>query len=165
MNEELENRLKVMSPEFLRELHGDVMKTCMHFGFECGDGWYKPLEKLCLKAQEMNTKMTDMKVVAKQIKSKFGMLCVYYDIVDEDSEKDIYERPRVPRSQIEEKYKEFFLAVSKAMSECEDTCEICGSTDDCDFSHYTVRCKKCREERHRRDTEKDTEKDKEKTNG
>lgn len=47
MSPELDKKLCEKYPELFRDRHGDVTKTCMVWGFECGDGWYSLIESIC----------------------------------------------------------------------------------------------------------------------
>lgn len=57
--------------------------TCnlMAFGFECGDGWFDLLDTLSSKIEEYNkTAEEDKRVVAMQVKEKYGGLRFYTNI-------------------------------------------------------------------------------------
>lgn len=47
MNEQLDKQLVEKYPKIFRDRHGDMKKTLMCWGFECGDGWYDILDALC----------------------------------------------------------------------------------------------------------------------
>ena len=40
MKQELDEALCRDFPNLFRDRHGNMMTTCMCWGFECGDGWY-----------------------------------------------------------------------------------------------------------------------------
>lgn len=77
MTKELELKLVEKYPKILRDYRGDKTKTCMHWGMECGDGWYKLLDETMHKLQYICDK-TNVQVIATQIKEKFGALRFYY---------------------------------------------------------------------------------------
>ena len=92
MDKELEKKLIDICPDALSDYGGDMRQTCMAWGFECGDGWYKILEELCQKVSKLST------FKFEQVKEKFGMLTIYFSasegqhdiarkIVDEAEEK------------------------------------------------------------------------------
>jgi len=82
----------------------------MCWGFDCGDGWYDIIDKLCEKIQkhcdELQSKrfgkrgvsLDDMQVEATQVKEKWGTLCFYvsgaddtvYDMIDEAEKESSY---------------------------------------------------------------------------
>ena len=103
MDQELEKKLVKKYPEALSEYGGDMHHTCMAWGFECGNGWYKIMEELCEKVGNI----PGFKFA--QVKEKFGMLTVYYDGPNTKEDREI---------------------VRTAIGEAEDksiiTCEICG---------------------------------------
>lgn len=81
MTEELELKLVEKYPKILRDHGGDMMKTCMHWGMEHGDGWYNLLDKGMAKIQYFcNLCPSGVQLVADQIKEKFGTLSFYYHI-------------------------------------------------------------------------------------
>lgn len=50
----------------------DISKSCMFFGFECGDGWHDIILDMLEKLNDL-----DEEVHIRQIKEKFGTLRVY----------------------------------------------------------------------------------------
>ena len=51
MKTELDEKLCKTYPKLFRDRHGDMKKTCMVWGFECGDGWYNIIDHLCWNIQ------------------------------------------------------------------------------------------------------------------
>jgi hypothetical protein len=80
MKKELELKLVEKYPVILRDYGGDKMKTCMHWGMECGDGWYTLLDQLLEKLDFMSNNF-GVQVIAEQIKEKFGTLRFYYSTI------------------------------------------------------------------------------------
>jgi len=54
MRKELEVILLGIAPEFYRESVSPPEKSCMCFGFECGDGWFEPLLDFSRKVEPLN---------------------------------------------------------------------------------------------------------------
>lgn len=77
MNKELELQLVEKYPKILQDYGGDMKKTCMHWGMECGDGWYDLLNELLAKLDYLSD-VSGVQVIADQIKEKFGTLRFYY---------------------------------------------------------------------------------------
>lgn len=77
MNKKLELLLVKNYPIIFRNYGGDMAKTCMHWGMECGDGWFTLLNKACKDIQDVCTAY-DIEFIAEQIKEKFGGLRFYY---------------------------------------------------------------------------------------
>lgn len=94
MNRELEQKLVEQYPKILRDYRGDMMQTCMAWGMECDDGWFKLLEN-CLKKMQyacdaFSKDGREVQVIADQIKEKYGTLRFYYHVVGaNDVESDI----------------------------------------------------------------------------
>ena len=106
MNEKLSKRLfkdykKLFEPPKIRN---DPMKSCMSWGFECGDGWAELLEDMFKEIQNyvVANKVKGFHFV--QIKEKFGGLRAYTSFED-DTIRSI---------------------IRKAEDRAEHTCEVCG---------------------------------------
>jgi hypothetical protein len=82
MKKELDNLLGSKYPQIFKDRHSDMRTTAMCWGFECGDGWFNIIDKLCSNIQwhlDKNAKKETSQVVASQVKEKFGTLRFYYD--------------------------------------------------------------------------------------
>lgn len=51
MRKELDKTLVAKYPLIFRDRHADPSKTCMYWGFDCGDGWYNIIDALCANIQ------------------------------------------------------------------------------------------------------------------
>lgn len=51
MRKELDEKLCADYPLIFANRHGDKYKTCMVWGFQCGDGWYNLINRLCRTIQ------------------------------------------------------------------------------------------------------------------
>lgn len=84
MNRELEQQLVSKYPKILKDYRGDMRKTCMAWGMECGDGWYKLLDECMEKLQYVcdvcSKDGREVQVTANQIKEKFGTLRFYASV-------------------------------------------------------------------------------------
>jgi hypothetical protein len=78
VREELELKLQEAFPSMFKDLYGNPKDTCMAFGIECGDGWYKLLYDLFHGIQQELNKNGNPDFVLDQIKEKFGLVRVYY---------------------------------------------------------------------------------------
>ena len=79
MEKELEEILVGKYPIIFKEYGGDIRKTCMGWGMSCGDGWFTLLDDLCGDIKDIIGRK-DIKVVAEQVKEKFGGLRFYHGI-------------------------------------------------------------------------------------
>lgn len=70
MDKELELILVEKYPNLYKDYGKDMKKTCMHWGFSHGNGWYDLIDKLSEKLEPFG-------VVAAQVKEKFGSLRFY----------------------------------------------------------------------------------------
>lgn len=89
MNKDLELKLVEKYPKILQDYGGDMQKTCMHWGMECGDGWYDLLDELLAKLDYLSN-ISGVQVIADQIKEKFGTLRFYYHEVGTANSPLIY---------------------------------------------------------------------------
>jgi hypothetical protein len=81
MTEELELKLVEKYPKILRDHGGHPMHTCMHWGMEHGDGWYRLLDEGMARIQYFcDLCPSGVQLVADQIKEKFGTLRFYYSV-------------------------------------------------------------------------------------
>lgn len=119
MNAEHTEYLRATYPNLYQEYGGDMRRTCMHWGFECGDGWFELLK-------ELSAKLEPLGVVAAQVKEKFGTLRFYTEGVDV-AVADAVD-----------------LAIEAAEAKSEVTCEECGAPGALNNGPwYRVSCKKC----------------------
>lgn len=51
MRKELDEKLCEKYPLIFRDRNGDMSKTCMVWGFDCGDGWYNIIDMMCANIQ------------------------------------------------------------------------------------------------------------------
>jgi hypothetical protein len=113
MKPELEQKLFEKYPTLYKDLYGDMRETCMHWGFEHGDGWYNLIDELSAKILEI-----DPTTVAEQVKEKLGTIRFYYRCDDKDA----------------------YGKIQKLIWEYEEkssmTCEICGEVGILESENY-----------------------------
>jgi hypothetical protein len=135
MNKELEKKLTNKYPKLFAGVHKSPRDSCMVFGCEHGDGWFKIIEELCEKIKNYED------VEFLQIKEKFGGLRVYVGGVPEAVHK----------------------AIEEAEGKSEKTCEICGEPGKIRGGGWlTCFCDKCKEKRDARVAAAKANKNKEK---
>lgn len=64
----------------------DSPRSCMQYGLEVPDAWLDEIDSLSANLEKINSviwKLFKVKVVAEQVKSKFGTLRFYYSVVAE----------------------------------------------------------------------------------
>lgn len=62
----------------------DSLRSCMQYGLEVPDAWLDEIDSLSANLEKINGviwKLFKVKVVAEQVKSKFGTLRFYYSVV------------------------------------------------------------------------------------
>lgn len=107
--------------------HGSMRETCMCWGIECGEGWYKIIDELSAKLTKLILELPEEErkhFRAAQVKEKFGTLRFYMGCETDD--------------------------MSKAIAEAEDatavTCETCGKPGKIRPGGWVVvRCDECDE--------------------
>ena len=107
MKKELDDKLCKKYPKIFANRNGSKFETCMYWGFECGDGWYNLIDRLCSNLQWNTDKNGQPQVVASQVKEKFGTLRFY----------------------VESATSEQFSVIGFAESLSSDICEDCGTTE------------------------------------
>lgn len=80
MNKPLEVTLVTNYPIIFKDYGGDMRKTCMAWGMECGNGWFKLIDDMCYNITHLIGDQ-DIKVIANQVKEKFGGLRFYHTIL------------------------------------------------------------------------------------
>jgi len=117
MNKENTDYLFNKYPKLYAQKDLTEEETCLVWGFECGNGWFDLINNLSNLLEAINIFYKDkIKIQATQVKSKFGTLRFYYDILYIDENK---------------KYKFIRDCVdnilNEAEAESETICEKCGS--------------------------------------
>ena len=89
MTIELDEKLCTKYPKIFINRQGDMRTTAMCWGFECGDGWYNIIDRLCSYLQfhtdHNNRPLQDSniypypQIIASQIKEKYGGLRFYVE--------------------------------------------------------------------------------------
>ena len=79
MNPELESKLFSKYPKIFRQKDLSMQETCMCWGIEHGDGWYKIIDILCYLLQGDINNNNYPQIEAVQVKEKFGTLRFYYN--------------------------------------------------------------------------------------
>jgi len=81
MKRELDKKLVNKYPKIFAERYAPMTETAMCWGFDCGDGWYWLIDRLCESIQsyiDNNPHRNISQVVAVQVKEKFGTLSFYF---------------------------------------------------------------------------------------
>lgn len=110
MDRKLDDKLVNAFPNLYKQRDYEMTKTCMCWGFECGDGWFQliwdlseKLEALIVQYKKDNPD-DDNFPQATQVKEKFGGLRFYMNYETEEIEK----------------------LIEEAEVKSEETCEVCG---------------------------------------
>ena len=124
MNKEHTQYLYDTYPKLFRQKDSDMTVTCMCWGFECGDGWFWLIDRLCESIQSYIDCNHKEQVEVVQVKEKYGTLSLNIS----GSGDYVY-------GMIE-------LAESMSAS----ICEACGSTDGVTQTEGWIktRCKECK---------------------
>ena len=86
MDKKLELKLVKKYPSLYRDYNGDMKYTCMYWGFSCGNGWFNIIDNLSKQITDLEKKYK-IKVIADQVKEKFGGLRFYYHVYDKPTQK------------------------------------------------------------------------------
>lgn len=81
MKPKLDQYLVEKYPKIFEKRYADMKETAMCWGFECDDGWFRIIDKLCGCIQnylDLNAERNEIsQVVAGQVKEKYGELRFY----------------------------------------------------------------------------------------
>lgn len=132
MSPENEEELVKAFPSIYRDYNGDIRTTAMAWGFECGDGWADLIYELSAKLDDL-----PIKVVASQVKEKFGGLRFYCHFLPDDEMDD-------------DKYNDATIEADRLIAEAEKDssviCEVCGAPGEINKKGHwkECRCEECR---------------------
>lgn len=84
MDKRLTRLLQEYFPTILSNLNKPITKSCMGWGIECGDGWFILLFDL-MDNLDTIAKQKGVRIIASQIKEKFGGLRFYYYIEESNN--------------------------------------------------------------------------------
>jgi len=113
MKQELQNKLFYKFPEIFQDKNLPMSQSCMCWGIECGDGWFNLLDELCTELNKLNCK-----IVAEQVKEKFGTLRFYFRVENDET---------IDKEKANQLWDEANDLVDKADAKSAKTCEICGA--------------------------------------
>lgn len=102
-------------PDIFRNRSLPMSQTCMCWGFECDDGWFKLIDELCAQLAFLQ-KVTGCSIVADQVKEKFGELRFYYTMSFGD----------IPETEHSVLFNIVAAVVDRAANQSTQTCEITG---------------------------------------
>lgn len=135
MNQENTQKIYNNYPILYQQKDLDMTETCMCWGFECGDGWFKIIDELSNKLETINNLNIGIKIIATQVKEKFGTLRFYYDFIYETDNKKLTDTI----------YNIVNDIIDIAEMKTKHTCEICGERGTLNNNDWiTCLCDKCR---------------------
>lgn len=128
MDKELESILVKKYPKLFKQYGCSPRRSCMAWGCEIGNGWYKIFDEMCEKLSEYDVELA-------QVKEKLGLLTVYIDNMEDD---DV--RARMA-----------YDITAEAMDKSVVICEDCGDPGTLKTDGWrTVVCDACEKRRKRR---------------
>lgn len=83
MNQILIKKLYDEFPELFKDKDSGPQETCLYFGIETDDGWYKLIRNLCHKIYKCCNKNNYEIPTVIQVKEKYGSLRFYINSGDE----------------------------------------------------------------------------------
>lgn len=168
MSPELEQKLFEKYPVLFRDRNKPVTESCMAFGCEFSDGWYKLLDELCEYITRLSNR-TDLLKLNKeyhteenrgfiylkrptisftQVKEKFGMMRIYWSGNGIENWEEIC--TKVQQDDRERAINKYYDEVQNAIDYVEflssRVCEICGQPGKLSNKGWMkVRCDNCYE--------------------
>lgn len=150
MSPELEQKLKEKYPILFKDTEKSVQQSCMAFGCEHGDGWYKILDELCEYITKLSKQQDLLKlkkefhtkenygflylqrptITFSQVKEKFGMLRIYWHSNMIENWEEVCSK--VLQDDREKAVNKYYDEVQHAVDYVEflssKVCEMCGET-------------------------------------
>ena len=77
MDKKLQDKLYKKYPKIFKDRNRSIRESCMGWGIDTGNGWYKILDILCSLLQWDTDENKYPQVVASQVKEKYGGLRFY----------------------------------------------------------------------------------------
>ena len=167
MSPELEQKLIEKYPVLFKDVNEPVTKSCMAFGCEFSDGWYKLLDELCEYItrlsnredllslnKEHHTKenygfihLKRPTISFSQVKEKFGMMRIYWTGNGVDNWEEIC--AKVNQEDREKALNKYYDEVQNAIDYVEflssKVCEGCGQPGKMNKDGWIkVRCENCK---------------------
>ncbi len=127
MNKENTKKLYEKYPKIFAQKDLTIQQSCMPWGFECGDGWFDLIDKLCDALQFHTDRNNYSQVEATQVKEKFGTLSFYTNGIDD--------------------YLRGYISFAELMSA--SICETCGTNQNVTQTKGWIKtiCKECLEKK------------------
>lgn len=167
MSPELEQKLFEKYPVLFRDRNKPVTESCMAFGCEFSDGWYKLLDELCEYITRLSNR-TDLLKLNKeyhteenrgfiylkrptisftQVKEKFGMMRIYWSGNGVENWEEIC--AKVHQDDREHAVNKYYDEVQNAIDYVEflssKVCESCGQPGKLSNKGWMkVRCENCK---------------------
>lgn len=167
MSPELEQKLIEKYPVLFRDVNEPVTKSCMAFGCEFSDGWYKLLDELCEYITRLSNR-TDLLKLNKeyhteenrgfiylkrptisftQVKEKFGMMRIYWTGNGIENWEEIC--AKVQQDDRERAVNKYYDEIQNAIDYVEflssRVCESCGQPGKLSNKGWIkVRCENCK---------------------
>ena len=113
MRKELDDKLCKKYPKLFAQRRWPMTKTLMCWGFDCGDGWYDLINRLCARLQKHIDESGCGQVEVVQVKEKYGAARFYVNAGDEKTWAMIHRAERRSGAVCEECGQPGELAISQ----------------------------------------------------
>lgn len=134
MDKKLQDKLYKKYNSIFKDRTRSIQESCMPWGICTGNGWYNLIDALCATLENVEHNYQGIKVVASQVKEKYGGLRFYYNIEGTCNSKE----------KINRAHGLIDGAVRLAESLSNKTCEECGSPATVRTKGWIVNlCKSC----------------------
>lgn len=80
MDDKLQNKLFKKYPSIFQDRKKSIKESCMPWGISTGDGWFNLIDSICSSLKNIENNNKGIKIIAEQVKQKFGTLRFYYRI-------------------------------------------------------------------------------------
>jgi len=151
MDTKLQSKLYKKYPSIFKDRKKSIQESCMPWGISTGNGWYNLLDSLCAFILNLERNNKGIKIIADQVKEKFGTLRFYYHIEgDLKPLKQLKETIEDRQKRMERVTEYLDGAIDLSFYLSSRVCEDCGAPAKIQtkgyISNICENCKKLREE-------------------
>ncbi len=130
MRDELDKKLCRLAPHLFADRYASMRTTCMCWGFDVGDGWYKLLERVSIKLERL--------IVAEIAKHP------WYRGFDFPRASQVKEKYGTLRFYLTSGTDEMYATIKEAERQSSKTCESCGEPGKLRGKYWVfTRCNSC----------------------
>ena len=170
MKKDSQEELFEKYPKLFRQKDLDMSQTCMCWGINTGEGWWRLLDKICswVNFHTIENKHLYPQIEFTQVKEKFGTLSLYFNTISKDEKISIWKRIKKAYECLRYGYsrndnmRDYFSgklagAIEFAESLSDEICEQCGKEGKLQSINewWVTLCDQCKKERNKEEVQQE----------